>query len=541
MAVFIGLQEGATKWTKWETDTGYSWYDSTLIATNFDCYGKITDMTVGVKEGYLSIENLNKTTITMTFDYDINRVDLFGKITQHTGATYILTGATISEDKRKVYIKTNLNTSLSNAYLLVYINGDFGTFYNLEQNLINCTSNISGSTIEETEGKEIILTCNEGFIFDEVPTITIGGNTFEFNLNDDLTVATITVDITGDVVINAVARANIRVYITGNIVNATCNYSDGELIDFNKDIIITANSGFTFKSQYSYEQGGKTLYFTNETTYLTASTKNATNNIYLDDDYIATREIEQLGTFTNLYKTNQTELTELSKARFYENMGQIVDYGQYIVSLYVLPFDIPNDILGDKSTILLGNFDSGVESTLISTYSFDIDGGEIEVPLKYNNIYDFINTECILHLPFLDKVYLNTEYVIGQKLTITFTIELYSGTLTANIKSSFNDEIVASVQGLIGMNIPFIQKSNGNVINSISNVYKNKINRCFIEVNRNIPYTKNNNIFGGGVVEYGRIGDYTGYVECDKIVLETNATNQEQEEIKNLLRNGVFV
>lgn len=544
MAVFIGLQEGATKWTRWETDTDYSWYDSTLIATNFDCYGKITDMTVGIKEGYLSIENLNKTTITMTFNYDINRVDLFGKTSQHTGATHILTGATISEDKRKVYIKTNLNTSLSNAYLLVYINGDFGTSYNLEQNLINCTSNISGSTIEETEGKEIILTCNDGFIFAEVPTITIGGNTFEFNLNDDLTVATITVDITGDVVINAVATKKVgRVFITGNIVNATCNYSDGDFLEVGKNIIITANAGYSFKSAYSYRRGGVTYGITNNGTYLEIEIdeNDLKYDFYLDDDYVATRDVEQLGTFTNLYKTNQTELTELSKARFYENMGQIVDYGQYIISLYILPFDIPSDILGDKSTILLGNFDSGVESTLISTYSFDIDGGEIEVPLKYNNIYDFINTECILHLPFLDKVYLNTEYVIGQKLTITFTIELYSGTLTANIKSSFNDEIVASVQGLIGMNIPFIQKSNGNVINSISNVYKNKINRCFIEVNRNIPYTKNNNVFGGGVVEYGRIGDYTGYLECDKIVLETNATNQEQEEIKNLLRNGVFV
>lgn len=542
MAIYIGLQEGATKWTHWADIMGHAWTDSTVTATNFDCYGKKTKMSVGIRESKISFEQLNNTTIIMYFNYDINRVDLFGKTSRHLGETEILTGATISADKREVYIQTNFNSDSTNLYLLVYVNGEFGTSYNLEQNLTNCTSNISGDTINETEGKEIILTCNEGFIFDGVPTITIGDNTFEFNLNDDLTVATITVDITGDVIINAVARTGGRVYITGNIVNATCNYSDGDFLEVGKNIIITANSGFTFKSEYSYRRGGVTKFFNNYETYLEIEIDyDVDYDIYLDDDYIATREVEQIGTFVNLYKTNQTELTELSKVRFYENAGQIVDYGQFITSLYVLPFDIPSDILGDKSTILLGNFDSGVESTLISTYSFDIDGGEIEVPLKYNNIYDFINTECILHLPFLDKVYLNTEYVIGQKLTITFTIELYSGTLTANIKSSFNNEIVASVQGLIGMNIPFIQKSNGNVINSISNVYKNKINRCFIEVNRNIPYTKNNNIFGGGVVEYGRIGDYTGYVECDKIVLETNATNQEQEEIKNLLRNGVFV
>ena len=414
--------------------------------------------------------------------------------------------------------------------------------YDLIQNLENCNSNLSGNKIDGSTGKEIILTCDDGFIFDEVPTITIGNNTLQFDLNHDLTVATITVDITDDVVINAVAIKSVKVYITGTIVNATCNYSDGEVFKTSKDIIITANEGYTFKGQYSYFDGLETMFFTNKGTYLIATINEyPEGDIELDDNYVATREVEQLGSFVNLYKTNQAELTELSKVRFYESMGQVTDYGQYINSLYILPFDIPSDILGDKSTILLGNLDSGVESTLISNYMFDFDAGEIEVPLKYNNIYDFVNTECILHLPFLDKVYLNTEYVIGQKLTITFTIELYSGTLTANIKSSFNNEIVASVQGLIGMNIPFIQKSNGNVINSISNVYKNRNNRCFVEVNRNIPYTKNNNVFGGSVVEYGRIGDYTGYLECDKIVLETSATNQEQEEIKNLLRNGVFI
>jgi len=335
-----------------------------------------------------------------------------------------------------------------------------------------------------------------------------------------------------------------RVYITGNIVNATCNYSDGDVVELGKNIIIRANAGYTFKGRYYFRMGWCSYEIDyNAGTYLEIEIDEwvVNEDFYLEKEYIATKEVEQICSFVNLYKTNQKELTELSRAIFLESKDQIADCGQFINSLYILPFDIPSDILGDTSTILLGNFDSNVESTLISTYSFDIDGGQIEVPLKYNNIYDFINTECILHLPFLNKVYLNTEYVIGQTITIDFTIELYSGTLTANIKSSFNNEIVASVKGLVCMNIPFIQKSNGNVINSISNIYKNKINRCFIEVNRNIPYTKNNNIFGGPVVEYGRIGDYTGYLECDKIALETNATKQEQEEIKNLLRNGVFV
>ena len=413
--------------------------------------------------------------------------------------------------------------------------------YNLEQNLINCTSNLSGNKIDKSTDKEIILTSVAGSVFDGIPTITTNGNTLDFNLNNDLTVATITIDVIDEVVINAVARADIRVFITGTIVNATCNYADGKFLDTSKDIIISANSGFTFKSVYKYKKGVVTFKMSNNVTYLEAQVLSLDKNYYLNDNYIATKEVEQVGTFVNLYKTNQTELTELSKVRFSESMGQVTDYGGYINSLYILPFDIPSDILGDTSTILLGNLDSNVESTLIATYMYELEGGTIEVPLKYNNIYDFVNTECVLHLPFLDKIYLNSEYVIGQTLTILFTIELYSSNLTINVVSSFNNEIVASVQGLIGMNIPFIQKSNGGVINGISNVYKNKNNRCFVEVIRNIPYTKNNNVFGGSVVEYGKIGDYTGYLECDSLVLNTKATNQEQEEIKNIIRNGVFI
>ena len=539
--IFLSMNEGATVYTSL-TSGAISFSNTNVYGKNYNCYGIIINGSVGAKESYDSVTKFNKETITFTFNYDITSVNLFGKTSQSVGTTSNLSSmVTIDQDKRRVYLKSTLNTSLSDVYLMLWVNGNFGISYSLTQNLKNCTSNLSGDKIDKSTDKKIILTSVAGFIFDKIPTITTKGNTLQFDLNHDLTVATITVDVVDNVVINAVARANIRVFITGLITNATCNYVNGELVDTSKDIIISANSGFTFKKQYRYKEGAITSFFRNETTYLIESTDTTTNSLYLNDDYIATKEIEQVGTFVNLYKTNQTELTKLSKARFSESTGQVTDYGGYINSLYILPFDIPSDILGDTSTILLGNLDSAVQSTLIATYMYELEGGTIEVPLKYNNIYDFVNTECVLHLPFLDKIYLNSEYVIGQTLTILFTIELYSSNLTINVVSSFNNEIVASVQGLIGMNIPFIQKSNGGVINGISNVYKNKNNRCFVEVIRNIPYTKNNNVFGGSVVEYGKIGDYEGYLECDSLVLNTNATNQEQEEIKNIIRNGVFI
>jgi len=348
--------------------------------------------------------------------------------------------------------------STINNHLYFDLVEDIKTEYDLIQNLENCNSSISGSKI--TEGiKEIILTVNKAnHVFDTIPTISIGDIVHDFTVNEDKTIANITIDITDDVEINAVARENIKVFITGTIENATCNYSDGEFIDKNKNIIISAIDGYTFKGNYSYREGVLTKQVINNDTYLEIRTSNLSSNITLNSVYNATRNVEQIGTFVNLYKTNETELSELSKVRFYESGGQIIDYGTYINTLYILPFELPSDLIGDTGSIILGKLDSKVNSKLLITYLYELDGGSIQVPLKYNNIYDYVNVECILHIPFLDKIYLNTEYVIGQTITLDFTIDLYSGNLTVNVKSSFTNEIIASVKGLIGMNIPFKQK-----------------------------------------------------------------------------------
>ena len=437
------------------------------------------------------------------------------------------------------FLQTN-NSGWSTNYNYIVFDFDFTpSDFGITENLTSTTSDNVDVRVPPNTNKTIVYSATNGYVIDSITHNSVDGITINYNANK--TSATVNFTVVKDVVLTINSVIPKKVIITGTIINSNCNYNNDEPLDVNKNIIIQAKPGYNFKGVYSYTEGGFTNGVTNNDTYLEIITSGVTKDITLNDNYIATKVIEQIGTFVNLYKVTQAELTGLSKKRITESNGNITDYGQFINSLYVLPFDLPADLIGDRTNIILGNLDSNVASTLIATYLFDIDGGSIAVPLKYNNIYDYVNTECILHLPFLDKVFLNSEYVIGQTLNITFTIELYSGNLTANIVSSFNNEIVASVQGLIGMNIPFIQKSNGSVINSVSNVYKNRNKRCFVEVNRNIPYTKNNNVFGGSVVEYGKIGDYTGYLECDSLVLNTKATNQEQEEIKNIIRNGVFI
>lgn len=555
--IVIGLNEGARTYTNFECKAenemdNISFSNFSGYGQDFNVYNNIVNASVGSRYTYSNITRLNKNTISMLFDYIVETVNVFGKTTQTGGNTTELTNTNINIiDKgsgySEVQIKTNLNTSLDDVFLLVYINGNFSpiNYYDYLQNLTNCNSNLNENNpniVDDKikEGEQLInIVAVDGYVFNDKPYLTMNGTVYFFDLINDNKQAILTIEIDGDIEVNAIAIPSIYLSITGSIENATCNYNDGDLVT--GDVIISAKEGYSFKETYTFNDGLYVKNVENNVTFLKIEYSPNYYSIILDNEYKATKDIEQIGSFINLYLTNQDELSQLSKKRFITNDGIITDYGQFINSLYILPFEIPNDLIGDKSNIILGNFNSEVESTLINSYMFTIDGGTIEIPLKYNNIYDFVNTECILHLPFLDKIYLDTEYVIGQTINIEFLVELYSSNLTINIRSSFNNEIIESVNGLIGMNIPFMQKVNNSVLNSLSNIYRNSINRCFIEVNRNIPYTKDNNIFGGSVIEYGKIGDYEGYLECDNVVLETSANNQEQEEIKNLLRNGVFI
>ena len=349
-------------------------------------------------------------------------------------------------------------------------------------------------------------------------------------------------------------------YSIEKLTNCTCNYNNGENYDTSKPFEIIGINGAVFEGTFTYSCSDDygdtwTETFKNEGNRLVPdlsnwSVKNSWEDettgtiITLNDNYIAiSGEVPvETNEFTNIYLTSNSELNELSKARYTNINGQLQDLGTFIANLYKLPFILPSEIVVEtKTDIMLGNNKVNVKSSLVNTDRLIIDFGDIEVPEKYHNIYDFINTTCILHLPYFDNIYIDVEYIVGQTINIKYVIDLYSGECSVNIYSSFLGDIMETRQSSIAQSIPFIQSNYNSVVGGLSSVNKNLIEKPFIEVVRNIPYNKSLNIFGNNVVEYGKIGDYQGYLQCDKIVLETNATNQEQEEIKNILRNGVFI
>lgn len=414
-------------------------------------------------------------------------------------------------------------------------------YYNVTNNLTNVSADENNPVkVEENTNFTLVFHANNGY---KINTITCNIGTVV--ISDDKLTATITGVATKNISVVATGKKIHYVYITGELNNCTCNYENGEEITTDKILTITANSGYTFKGVYTYKNGsGSTKQFSknNEQTVLTIDYIGNWNtyNIELNDNYNATKISELVSGFVNLYRTNNSELMKLSKARFVTNEGSTVDYGEFITQLYVLPFTIPNDIIGDKGNIILGNYDSKVESTLITDSKLYIDGGTITVPNKYNNVYDYLNTTCTLRLPYFNPIIIDVDNVINKTLTIQFIVDLYSGNCTATITSSFTGEIIHSETTNIVTQIPFIQKQNNSIVNRLSNVNENLIDTSFIEITRNIPYYAND-IFGKATIVFDTVGSVTGYCEISDIQLITTATNEEKEEIESILKDGIFI
>ena len=461
---------------------------------------------------------------TFTIHYTANDGYLIDSLTSNIGTV------TIADDKR-----TGVLTGTATENIIVHGVATARQSYTYTETLQNIVSD-GAESYNAGDTFTIHYTANDGCLIDSltsnIGTVTIAG---------DKRTAILTGTATGNIVVEGVATTEYgTILITGSFVHCSCNYADGETISPSKPRLeIVADDGFIFLNQFKYKQAGVTKYLNKSDDNKMLYKDLDTRGLNLNDVYTAVTAPKTMTSFVHLYKTNDNELSALAKARFKDVSGNTVDYGQYITALYRIPVDLSN-ITGDTSNIMLGQYDSMVASTLLNQYLLDIDGGAITIPEKFNNAYDYLTTECILHLPFLDDINLPPHYVVNQTINIKYKLDLYSGTLTASIYSSYLNSIVANTSGIIVTNIPFIQKQTDNVVNSLTKVFTNLIPTAFMEVTRNIPYD-NVNVFGKECVDFDMIGNKTGYLKCDNVTLVSKATKNEKDEIMSLLKDGIIL
>ena len=545
MATFftVGLQTGAKRYSSWNVtspDFSVDDVDISSVYANYDLTALGGSRTVQNNVGCLRITRthhvLNGAVWTFNFRYDITSVNVLWKTSQKVSDNIRTNNDWVTINGRTVTLHTDLFQDYGNCYILLLVNEPLaGQSYTYTETLQNIVSD-GAKNYNAGDTFTIHYTANDGYLIDSL-TSNIGTVT----IADDKRTAVLAGSATENIVVNGVATTEYgTILITGSFVHCSCNYSDGETISPSKPRLeIVADDGFIFLNQFKYKQAGVTKYLNKSDDNKMLYKDLDTRGLNLNDVYTAVTAPKTMTSFVHLYKTNDNELSALAKARFKDVSGNTVDYGQYISALYRIPVDLSN-ITGDTSNIMLGQYDSMVASTLLNQYLLDIDGGTITIPEKFSNAYDYLTTECILHLPFLDEINLPPHYVVNQTINIKYKLDLYSGILTASIYSSYLNSIVANTSGVIVTNIPFIQKQTDNVVNSLTKVFTNLIPTAFMEVTRNIPYD-NVNVFGKECVDFDMIGNKTGYLKCDNVALVTKATKNEKDEIMSLLKDGIIL
>lgn len=355
----------------------------------------------------------------------------------------------------------------------------------------------------------------------------------------------IAVNVTGEVEFtgNAIEYepSNPDVNVTFNMVNCTTTFEGSTIPQGEQQITFIADDGYEFRGVSSWIADGQVnpIEF-----YPTGTEYTLTLDVPAQDVTISISAylvVEGLGSFTNIYLTNVSELGELSLQRFQDvaNVDPEYDYGKMIMNIIEVPFKVPIEMYADIMPITLGRHVTTVNSQLLNSYILTVNIGSIVVNEEHGNLLDYANTNTFIHLPYAERIELPIEYVMGYTISVKYKIDFYSGECTIIITSSINGGLIIHTDVVaMSSKIPFIQFDNNRLMNKTSLILDNGIKTAFIEVIRNIPIISSE---GVDTVKDGYLREHNGYVEVEHIQLSSMANASEQNEITNLLRNGVFI
>ena len=321
----------------------------------------------------------------------------------------------------------------------------------------------------------------------------------------------------------------------------------------------------------------------------------------LQSDVIDFPELPTLGAANSgllaLYNPSISQLASLSRWLWSNDLLDSLEkmFAQpldLIVTLNIVPC-VPSG-LGALERIKIGGVDTGVSALRVSNQYAVVNCGVLHIPQCYGSAMDYgKNTKITLFLPFLNAVPLNTDEVMNSNLSIRYHIDLFTGSFTAFIKVTRLDNngkgleaILYSYEGNMAVSLPLTSRdfstiyqnlakvgtmsigamSGGGLgsavaIDSAISVMNNKpslhrtsgasstggllgIKKPYVIIERaiqSLPESYNHfNGYPSNITTY--LYSLSGYTEVEEIIVSNfKCTQKEQDEIINLLKNGVYL
>lgn len=249
-------------------------------------------------------------------------------------------------------------------------------------------------------------------------------------------------------------------------------------------------------------------------------------------------EQPESGTLFNIYNVTKQNLIDLMGIDSIDEAFTPID-NSYIIDLYNLPFNIDDIIHNTLTSIKYGNYDSKVEAKPVLKDKIRVDLGNIEIPLKYNNSYDYNVNQVLLYLPLTEPVELDYKYIINSTINISYEINLNNHKANLIVRSSLLSEGIAYITNIdiIDSLLMINSKKERTDYKTRTTVY-NHIKTPYIQIIRNTPYSTDSyypTVTGQEQVVFKNL---TGYNELLDIDLKFKCNNLEKQELKNILKSG---
>lgn len=243
-----------------------------------------------------------------------------------------------------------------------------------------------------------------------------------------------------------------------------------------------------------------------------------------------------------VYLIDAGQLQTINEERFVSVGGTPFDYGQFIIGLIELPFKLPDDYVTSEDLIKLGTLETSVSAPSIVSDKVKFDLGTIVIPAPETGL-DITLTTAKLYIPRTPAIELDVKEIIGQTLSISLEMDLYSGKGDYLVVSTKSDLPIIMQPVDFSLKIPHGAVGNGSI--AISNPSMavggdNGLLSAYVEISKH-EVMRPDNYLVAPVEDFGILSGKTGFIKVEEIELQTSATYSERQQILSILGEGVII
>ena len=230
-----------------------------------------------------------------------------------------------------------------------------------------------------------------------------------------------------------------------------------------------------------------------------------------------------------------SELTKQAENYYKGGVNDNYDFTEFINQLYYLPFTVDENLSDPTNKIDTGLWSLNAPAREMKDNVLNINLGTINVIPENNNGFDY-NIESIkLYLPLVLPIQIDFQDCYKKSISINYKINLLTGNATINISS--NDKIISTFNQNVQTNLQMFSIYNNKDFGSLNNSINNELLTPYIKVNYYKPVE---NLVSYETLEHNNLSSYTNFVKTKNAVVSCG-TQQEQQEIENLLNGGIYI